>query len=121
MKLVSYLNDGHDQLAVLVDGFLYDMGNLHPDLPNNMSMFLQYWEDAYPMALGGEMMIREGKLVNDTAVPVESVELLAPVPFPSSLRDGYSFRQRRLHEVVGSNEIETGSPHCTDLRVHLLR
>jgi fumarylacetoacetate (FAA) hydrolase len=93
MKLVSYLNDGHDQLAVLVDGLLYDMGNLHPDLPNNMSMFLQYWEDAYPMALGGEMMIREGKLVNDTAVPVESVELLAPVPFPSSLRDGYAFRQ----------------------------
>lgn len=93
MKLVSYLNDGHDQLAILVDGFLYDMGNLHPDLPNNMSMFLQYWEDAYPMALGGEMMIREGKLVNDTAVPFDSVELLAPVPFPSSFRDGYAFRK----------------------------
>jgi hypothetical protein len=28
MKLVSYLKDEHDQLAVLVDGLLYDMERL---------------------------------------------------------------------------------------------
>jgi fumarylacetoacetate (FAA) hydrolase len=39
------------------------MENLHPDLPTNMSMFLQYWEDALPMAKGGEMMINEGKYI----------------------------------------------------------
>jgi fumarylacetoacetate (FAA) hydrolase len=93
MKLVSYLNDGHDQLSILVDGLLYDMELLHPDLPNNMSMFLQYWEDAYPMALGGEMMVREGRIDSDKAIPVNDVEILAPVPFPASCRDAYAFRQ----------------------------
>jgi fumarylacetoacetate (FAA) hydrolase len=93
MKLVSYLRDGHDQLALLVNDLLYNMENLHPDLPNNMGMFLQYWEDNGPMALGGEMMINEEKIDDRRAVPISSVELLSPVPFPSSCRDGYAFRQ----------------------------
>ena len=93
MKLVSYLRDGHDQLALLVNDLLYNMENLHPYLPGNMVMFLQYWEDNGPMALGGEMMVNEGKIDDRRAMPVSSVELLSPVPFPSSCRDGYAFRQ----------------------------
>lgn len=93
MKLVSYLKDAHDQLAILIDGFLFDMEHLHPDLPNTMSMFLQYWEDAYPMALGGEMMVLDGKISRDKGIDINSVHLLSPVPFPSSCRDGYAFRQ----------------------------
>jgi len=93
MKLVSYLRDGHEQLAAYIEGWLYDMELLHPDLPNTMSMFLNYWEDAFPMALGGEIMVKEGKISKNKAVPYESVQLLAPVPFPSSYRDGYAFKQ----------------------------
>ncbi|HEY0355230.1 MAG TPA: fumarylacetoacetate hydrolase family protein, partial [Flavisolibacter sp.] len=90
MKLVSYLKDDHDQLAVLVDGFLYDMELLHPDLPNTMSMFLNYWEESLPQALGGLVMIEEGNISQTRAIPVESVQLLSPVPFPTSCRDGYA-------------------------------
>lgn len=93
MKLVSYLSDGQDRLAILVDGLLYDMETLHPDLPHNMSMFLNYWEDAYSMALGGEMMVREGRIDKSRGFAYDSVQVLAPVPFPSSCRDGYAFRQ----------------------------
>jgi fumarylacetoacetate (FAA) hydrolase len=93
MKLVSYLKEEHDQLAVLVDGLVYDMEYLHPDLPNTMGMFLNYWEDAFPMAQGGEMMIREGKIAKNRGIPLEEVQLIAPVPYPSSCRDGYAFRQ----------------------------
>lgn len=93
MKLVSYLKEEHDQLAVLVDGLLYDMEYLHPDLPNNMSMFLNYWEDSVPMAQGGIIMIEEGRIPQSKGVPYESVQVLAPVPFPTSCRDGYAFRQ----------------------------
>ena len=60
MKLVSYLKDNHEQLAVLIDGFVYDMEVLHPDLPNTMNMFLTYWEDAFPVAQAGELMLKEG-------------------------------------------------------------
>jgi len=93
MKLVSYLKDGHEQLAAYIDGLLFDMDLLHPDLPGNMSMFLNYWEDSMPMALGGEIMVREGKISQQKGISIEAVTLLAPVPFPTSCRDGYAFRQ----------------------------
>ena len=93
MKLVSYRNDIQDQLAVLVNDRVYDMETLHPDLPGNMAMFLNYWEDAFPIAQGGVELIQAGKISATKGKPLESVELLAPVPFPTSCRDGYAFRQ----------------------------
>ncbi|MBO9570969.1 MAG: fumarylacetoacetate hydrolase family protein [Chitinophagaceae bacterium] len=93
MKLVSYLRDSHDQLAILVDGYLYDMEKIHPDLPNSMSMFLQYWEESVPMAMAGEIMVRDGKLDKSDGIDINSVQVLSPVPFPPSCRDGYAFRQ----------------------------
>jgi len=96
MKLVSYLKEEHEQLAAYIDGYLYDMELLHPDLPNTMSMFLNYWEESLPMALGGEIMVKEGKISKNKAVPYESVPLLAPIPFPGSYRDGYSFKQHAV-------------------------
>lgn len=93
MKLVSYLHEGHDRLAAYIDGYLYDMELLHPELPHNMSMFLNYWDDFLPMAQGGEILVREGKISTNKAIPADSVQLMAPVPFPSSCRDGYAFRQ----------------------------
>ncbi len=90
--MVSYLKEEHDQLAVLVDGFLYDMEKLHPDLPNTMGMFLTYWEESFPVAQEGVAMIEEGRIAQGKGVPVDSVQLLAPVPFPTSCRDGYAFR-----------------------------
>lgn len=93
MKIVSYLREGHDRLAILVDGLFYDMEVLHPDLPTNMGMFLNYWEESISMARGGELMIREGTIFPDQGFAPDSVQLLAPVPFPTSCRDGYAFRQ----------------------------
>jgi fumarylacetoacetate (FAA) hydrolase len=93
MKFVSYLKEGRDQLAAYVDGYLYDMENLHPDLPGNMSMFLQYWEDSLPAAQSGVILIQEGKISKSKGIPYDSVSPLAPVPFPTSCRDGYAFRQ----------------------------
>jgi fumarylacetoacetate (FAA) hydrolase len=93
MKLVSYLKEEHEQLAVQVDGLLYDMELIHPDIPNTMSMFLNYWDELLPIAQAGELSIREGLIGRGKAIPVSSVRMLAPVPFPPSCRDGYAFRQ----------------------------
>ena len=93
MKLVSYLKEEHEQLAVLVDGLLYDMELIHPDIPNTMSMFLNYWDELLPIAQAGELSIREGHIGPGRATPLKNITLLAPVPFPTSCRDGYAFRQ----------------------------
>lgn len=93
MKLVTYLKDDHDQLAILLDGLLYDTDLLHPDLPVSMAMFLNYWDDCYPVALTAEYQIKNGISKSVVGVPVDSELLLAPVPHPTSCRDGYAFRQ----------------------------
>ena len=93
MKLVSYIKEGHEQLGILVNDFVYDMEVLHPDLPGTMNMFLQYWEEAFPVAQAGELMLKEGSRTSKRAIPLKDLQLLAPVPFPSSCRDGYAFRQ----------------------------
>ncbi len=93
MKLVSYLKDEQDQLAILVDGLLYDTDLMHPDLPVSMSMFLNYWEDVFPVALGINRIITEGKISRQQGIPYEEVHILAPVPHPTSCRDAYAFRQ----------------------------
>ena len=92
MKLVSYLNHDHAQLAFLVDGLLYDLERLHPDLPVSMAMFLNYWEDLFPIAHSLNRSLVEGNR-KFTGIPLEEVDILAPVPNPTSLREADSFRQ----------------------------
>ena len=93
MKLVTYLKNRYEQLALLIDDKLYDTDELHPDLPTTMQKFLLYWDDMYPLAKAAEENIK-----NDTARKMQTVDfdaqqILAPVPYPTSCRDGYAFRQ----------------------------
>jgi fumarylacetoacetate (FAA) hydrolase len=93
MKFVSYLKEGHDQLGIVVDGFVYDMDIVHPELPNSMSMMLNYWDSMMEYVERGEKAIMDGRISKDNGVPYEQLALLAPVPFAPSCRDGYAFRQ----------------------------
>jgi fumarylacetoacetate (FAA) hydrolase len=93
MQIATYLKEEHEQLALLVDQWLYDMDTLHPELPNTMSMLLQYWEEYFPLLQGAPIMIREGKINRKNAIPLSQGLLQAPVPHPTSCRDGYAFRQ----------------------------
>lgn len=85
--------DGRDQLAFLVEGWLYDCDLMHPELPNSMNMFLHYWEDMFPIAQQVDAAIKSGKISTERGIPFEGQDILAPVPFPTSCRDGYAFRQ----------------------------
>ncbi|MEJ7610770.1 MAG: fumarylacetoacetate hydrolase family protein [Ferruginibacter sp.] len=93
MKLVTHLRDEQEQLALLINGKLYDTDILHPDLPISMSMFLNYWDDVLPIALIAERRIKEGGMENKRTTNFNEAEIIAPVPHPTSCRDGYAFRQ----------------------------
>jgi fumarylacetoacetate (FAA) hydrolase len=58
-----------------------------------MAMFLNFWEDFLPMARAAEQKIKDGLVRNVMADPLEGAEIFAPVPNPTSCRDGYAFRQ----------------------------
>ncbi|MBM3431570.1 MAG: fumarylacetoacetate hydrolase family protein [Bacteroidetes bacterium] len=93
MKLITFQNESQEQLGVLIDGQVYAMDQLHPELPNSMNLFLNYWDDYLPAAQAAEKAIRNGNRFTGSGKPIESTVLMAPVPFPSSCRDGYAFRQ----------------------------
>jgi fumarylacetoacetate (FAA) hydrolase len=94
MKLVTHLKDGHEQLALLVNGMLYDTDTINPELPSSMAMFLNYWDDMYPLAVAAAQQLIDGTLGKRAFTTLYNEdEVLAPVPFPSSCRDGYAFRQ----------------------------
>jgi len=93
MKLITYRNDEQEQLGVLIGENVYAMDQLHPELPNSMNLFLNYWDDYLPLAQASAAAIRDGNRLTGLGKPLPSVDLLAPVPFPSSCRDGYAFRQ----------------------------
>lgn len=92
MKLVSYLKNGQDCLAFLHNGHLHDLNSLSPQLPLRMSDFLLEWDKHYPVALNAAAALSD-KAHSSDMVSLNSVQLLAPVPYPTSCRDGYAFRQ----------------------------
>ncbi|RZK51233.1 MAG: fumarylacetoacetate hydrolase family protein, partial [Pedobacter sp.] len=90
MKLVSYKTEDVEHLGVFVNGHIYNLNSCNKLIPDNMAEFLQ----------GGEPLMERAKLINEDIIsgalkPKEEVfyQILAPVPHPTSCRDGYAFRQ----------------------------
>ncbi|MBL7811995.1 MAG: fumarylacetoacetate hydrolase family protein [Bacteroidetes bacterium] len=92
MKLVSFLHQGKVQTGLLVENHIYSLPKMNPNLPAEMTTFLQNWEQNSAIARDLESEIRGGAHRN-LAVPYDEKNLLAPVPHPTSCRDGYAFRQ----------------------------
>jgi len=56
-------------------------------------MFLNFWDDVYPIALAAEQQLKKNIPNSIIGQTTSAVQLLAPVPHPTSCRDGYAFRQ----------------------------
>jgi fumarylacetoacetate (FAA) hydrolase len=93
MQLISYLRDEHDQLGIVVNDFVYNLDDINTEMPSSMAMLLNYWDDYSTMARGIENGILDGRYDKQKVAHINDVQLLAPVPFPTSCRDGYAFRQ----------------------------
>lgn len=93
MKLVTYLKDGNEQLALLVNGKLFDTDTLHPELPVSMTMLLNYWDETIPLLKACEQRLLTDPSFVKASTDYQEAAILAPVPHPGSCRDGYAFRQ----------------------------
>jgi len=90
MKLVSYIENGAVKLGAIVQEQLYCLQAVNEQLPTDIIALIQ---------MGDQVRLEtEKQLLNmieaDTLIaPVKDYVLLAPVPRPTSCRDGYAFRQ----------------------------
>jgi fumarylacetoacetate (FAA) hydrolase len=90
MKLVSYLKAGEIHLGVIVNEALFALESLNQNLPNDMIEFVQLGNDLLLQTKDQLAKIADKSLSME---PVKDFTLLAPVPRPTSCRDGYAFRQ----------------------------
>ena len=94
MKLISYLTEQEeDRVAILVDGKAYDVNRCDKSLPDNMSDLLFEEDEAMDKLQTLEKRIMAGKVSPNNAKELDDLILLPPVPFPTSTRDAYAFRQ----------------------------
>ncbi|MEO8794589.1 MAG: fumarylacetoacetate hydrolase family protein [Daejeonella sp.] len=90
MKLVSYKTEDREHLGISVNGHIYNLNSCDKLIPDSMNEFLQGGEELMERAKKVNEEIGAGKLQAKEEV---FFELLAPVPHPTSCRDGYAFRQ----------------------------
>ncbi len=90
MKLISYRLNNTISYGVLVNNELYSLPQIHAGLPASMNAFLALEEGGMEIARQAALQIEAGTV---SVTPVNNYEILAPVPHPTSCRDGYAFRQ----------------------------
>ncbi len=108
MKLVSYKTEGQEHLGVFVNGHIYNLHSCDKLIPDNMRDFLFEGEELMEHAKRVARDIRSGQM---TARQEVFFEIIAPVPHPTSCRDGYAFRQhvaaaRRNRKVAMIEEFD---------------
>ena len=92
MKLVTYSNNGKEQLAFFIDNQLFDTNKADAQLPNSLKAMLEDWEKYEPIARNAENLLKQNSNKMADAI-FSKATILAPIPRPTSCRDGYAFRQ----------------------------
>ena len=95
MKFVSYLNKKEERLGIIYEDKVYDLqksaASIKIKLPATMKKFLEGEEAFMKLASKVFITIKKGKI--KSGFKYGNINILAPVPHPISLRDGYAFRQ----------------------------
>lgn len=93
MKLVTHSVQGNEHLAILIDDKVYNVSDADVLLPHTMKDLLQNWEESIDKIKELESRIKKGQLLENQYTHYKEACIMAPVPSPSSCRDGYAFRQ----------------------------
>lgn len=94
MKLISFSYSGaRPEAGILLDSFVYSLKAIDHRLSRTMKECLNNWEVEFPILQKSYAQIGMNPMIQSRRLSLESVQLLAPVPEPTSFRDGYAFRQ----------------------------
>ena len=92
MKFVTYKNQHATEVGIIVNNQIYPLNQINNQIPSKMSDMLLDWDNQLLHSKEVETQILSGQH-SELAKALESADLLAPVPNPTSCRDGYAFRQ----------------------------
>ena len=92
MKFVTYINQQTPEVGIIVNEKIYPVNKIDNSIPSQMSDILNDWDANMVKAKEVESQILSGNH-ESLSTALEGSNLLAPVPNPTSCRDGYAFRQ----------------------------
>jgi len=92
MKLVTYKHNGNSSFGILRNSSIYPVNQLDANAPSSLKETLFAGEEAMNNLHRLDKEIQSGK-INIQPIPEADVILDAPIPNPTSCRDGYAFRQ----------------------------
>ena len=93
MKLISFLKNGNECAGIYQGEKVYDLYMMNTGLPGSMNEILTHWDETYPLLLKLSKEIENSTRLQSRGLALKEVTLIAPVPHPTSFRDGYAFRQ----------------------------
>jgi fumarylacetoacetate (FAA) hydrolase len=92
MKLVTFKTNDLAQTGILVNNQIFPLHTINPNIAITMRDMLNDWDNQSALAKAVEAEIIAGHHAA-LGIPSSNDILLAPVPQPTSCRDGYAFRQ----------------------------
>ncbi|MBP9121956.1 MAG: fumarylacetoacetate hydrolase family protein [Ignavibacteriaceae bacterium] len=94
MKFVSYYKDSKFRVGILVNDVVIDVedgsASTGKKLPATMKELLEVWNESLSIC---ESIVNNFHAGNTAGVNLDELKLGPPVPYPTSCRDGYAFRQ----------------------------
>jgi fumarylacetoacetate (FAA) hydrolase len=94
MKLVTYLQNQEYNLGIIISDTVYILNALDARIPNSLLQLLQQGNDTLILVREIENGLITGKIKAEGISYTDIYSLLhAPIPNPTSMRDGYAFRQ----------------------------
>jgi fumarylacetoacetate (FAA) hydrolase len=90
MKFVSHIFNEQEHFAILIGEHIYNTTDL--GLPQTVNGFLENWDHFVAQAQEKQAAILNGNLSAQAQLYAQA-NIIAPVPRPTSCRDGYAFRQ----------------------------
>ncbi len=97
MKFVTYLSNNSPRLGLLIRNEILDLERASAEtaypLPSDIIPLLRLGESAMKAARKISEIANDSHSFLSARISAGSVKLLAPVPRPTSMRDGYAFRQ----------------------------
>lgn len=92
MRFVTLLNQNQEQSGLMIKDQIYILQEIDNTIPLTLFEMLQDWETNKAKASSIQNAIQENPNAFQ-GIAYNEANLLAPVPKPSSCRDGYAFRQ----------------------------
>jgi fumarylacetoacetate (FAA) hydrolase len=93
MKLISFLKNGNECAGLYYGELVYDLYMMNAGLPGSMNEILARWDETYPALVKLSKEIANSPRIKSRGLSLKELTLIAPVPHPPTLRDGYAFRR----------------------------